>query len=332
MATWRTTVILPGALGVDDEDFEHPLYVTPAEISVPFTYEPQGMGWHFPVGYDTHLNRAFFLSGFEDSTWEGEVRIPNNFWRDDNATSALSPLITFSYTVTGSVPSKLIADASITPTPYTLPVPHVGATNGLLLTNANFDGGLGEWEFGGLSDTLIYIGEHVCGSVTAYDSTNPAITAPVDMVFTLEASIRGNTSVMRVWDGAEWLYLSYFQITLIGTLSHDSIPSGYFVEGPDGSRDVDNSPVFSPMTAYASNVWSAISGSSSNTAVGTASLTSAHSLSPDPEVYEDEATTELYAVPWEFDDHTPDEPYRPLWSNVVIEISGEVASTPPDPL
>jgi len=334
MADWITTVLLPGAIGVDDAAFEHPIYVAPSEISVPFTYEPQGTEWHFPATFDTHLNRAFFVSGFEDSEWSGEVRIPNNFWRDDNSTSALSPLITFNYTVTGTVPPKLIADGSITPSPYALPVPHVGATDGLLLTNANFSGGLGEWEFGGLSDTIIYIGEHVCGSVTAYDSADPfGTTVPVDIVFTLTASIRGNTSVMRVWDGTEWLYLSYFAITLIGTLTHDSIPSGYFVEGPDGSRDVDNSPVFEPMEALASNVWSVVSGSSSNTPVGTANITSAHALSPDPDIFEDEATTELYAVPWEWDDQVKDDgPFRPLWSNVEILIDGEVLSTPPPDL
>lgn len=329
MAKWRTTVLLPGALGVDDEGFEHPLYVTPAEIASPFTYAAQGTGWYFPVGYDTHLNRACFLSGFTDSEWSGEVRIPNDYWRDDNNSSPLSPLITFNYTVSGSVPPKLIADGSITPTPYALPVGHVGAASGLLLTNANF-GFSGDWAFGGLSDTAYtVIGQHVCGSVTAYLVADPfVITTTIDMIFTLEAIIYGNSSVMRVWSGSEWLYLSYFSVQLRGVLSHEDIPSGYIVEGPDGSRNPDESPELHAMDALASN--GAPSGSSIS--VGTANLDSTHFLSPDPELYGDE-TEALYAVPWEEADHTADDgPYKPIWTNVVILITGEVASTPPDEL
>lgn len=329
MAKWRTTVLLPGALGVDDEDFEHPLYVTPAEIASPFTYAAQGTGWHFPVGYDTHLNRAYFLSGFTDSEWSGEVQIPNDYWRADNyGGTPLSPLITFNYTVSGSAPSKLIADGSITPTPYGFTVGHVGASSGLLLTNANFDGGFGDWAFGGLSDTAYtVIGQHVCGSVTAYEALGPGITT-IDMIFTLEAIIYGNSSVMRVWSGSEWLYLSYFSVGIRGILSHEAIPSGYMVEGPDGSRNPDESPTFNAMDAAAS----VFAPSGSSISVGTANLDSTHFLSPDPELYGDE-TEALYAVPWEEADHTADDgPYKPIWTNVVILITGEVTSTPPDEL
>jgi hypothetical protein len=358
MPNFIALIYYPGVVGVVNPDFAHPVLVDMAETTPPL--EPyaqpadtdgQGTIYHFPVtatatGNDpklhseTHWHRAWSINGWETIRIQGSVAVATDVGRDSNA-SPYTPSASFDFTLTGAIDEKRMVDSIAIAAGSTAAntIFHLGTGNtGELVTNygaAAAVGSIGPWTFYGLSETPTVLGlTATFKTMTAYDTNFVGGDVTRDLKMEISASVRGNSSVLRYVDGnGDWQFVSIFELALYAEIDYgDALPSGYAWEGPDGSRNPDETP--SPGgSGYCSTNLSSIPGADSgNTSVGDCNFTSTESLTPDPLIYEDEST-DLWAVPWLEADHIPADPYQPaVWTSVLVEFTDPSYNTVPSAL
>jgi len=344
----------PGVEPVTNALFAHPQLVDMAELSIepfaqPADVDGQGTIYHFPVSGDvagndpklhseTHWHRACRTWAWKEVAISGTVKIATEAGRASNAT-AYTHDIPFSFVLTESdIPDKHMVD-SLTIAGGTYPkasIAHVGTiAGGELVTNADKAGALGSlgyWRFAELTNTPTLKYTTLVTTVTAYDSTGVDSDISVEIVCNIFVSAFGNSSVLRYNDETDnWQWVSIFLLYMSAELAYDSeLPSGFFVVGPDGSRDPDNIPLLNTVAVACSTSLDAISEDTSTTTdVGSCVFDSTESLSPDPLIYENKDTMSI-DVPWYYDGTgTPTTVQRGVWTSVLVEFNEPLLSVVP---
>jgi len=348
-------IYYPGVIGKASVDYAHPVLVGMEELGLnpyaqPANTSTVGTSYCFAVAgnnpgndpkehSETHWHRAWRAWAWRRVRVQGNVIIATEAGREDNAT-AYTPVIPFDFILTESdIPDKKMSESCMISGAGTYPIAsiaHLGdASGGALVTNANMQGAqgsLGDWRFAGLGDSSVKYTTTVT-TVTAYDANfPPGPDIDVEIVCDFYVSASGNSSVLRYVDAdGNWQWVSLFVLGISAALRLDSeLPSGYFIEGPDGSRNPDIPPTLNTTAVSCSTNLSNIGEDTTSAVdVGSVNIASTESLSPDPPIYESTETMTI-DVPWLGDGTgTPTTAQRGVWSGALVTISDPLYAVRP---